>query len=249
MRHKHRHLVVLSTLAVLAFSITASAANATILYEWKVKGAALKTGESKEVTLKAKPKTVVKWAVNFPTLLFVGNINSSELQLTKAAKIIGGKPGEIEGELVFTGATYEPTKNKELFAHCTVDTLSSEPGVLRTVSLRGEVVESAEAKKGTGKTELLISPKTGEGLIEIHIGGKECAREIGYVVDGTMLAEMAPQKSEAKVTKLSFAKSGSEYRNAKEEFKTSVLESFGENQPIAGETELELVSKEAFGAF
>jgi hypothetical protein len=250
MRHKHRHLAVLSTLAILALAITASAANATILYEWKIKGAALKTGESKTVTLKTKPKTAIKWAVNLPGSELEGTISSSEVKFAETAKMIGGKPGEIEGELIFDKPTYEVAHGG---GHCIVEggRHGGGPESLRTILLLVEVVESAEAKKGTGKTELLFRAQSGgTGLVEIEIGGKEC---IGvptrYEDGGTMLAEIAPQKSEAKVTKLSFAKSGSEYRNAKGEFKTSVIEAAGELQPITGETELELVSKEAFGAF
>jgi hypothetical protein len=252
MRFKPRSIVLLSTLVVLAVGVSASAANATTLFEWKVKGAALKSGSSKELTLKSTSKETFRIGISFNGELFWLTSSSVKLVPTDNKSIVGGKPGKIEMALDFENPVFE---EKVLNEGCKV-----KGGKIVTWPLTGEIVEVAEAKKGRGIDELLLQGQSGHGWAEewsvVEFEGESKCPELTkkeYVLWGSELAEMSPQKAEAKVGKLLFGTEATrgerEYINSKGELKKAYFSSNTFGARLTGEPEIELVSKEAFGAF
>ncbi|HSZ12618.1 MAG TPA: hypothetical protein VK790_01110 [Solirubrobacteraceae bacterium] len=239
----------MSMLVALAVGVSASAASATTLFEWKVKGAALKSGSSKEFTLKSKELV----RLNFTTFGDAIKLTSSNVKVVAENKpsVAGGKPGKLEKvRLWFENVQVEKPK------FCTIKT-----GRIITSELNGELVEKAEAKKGTGVVELLLETIP-SGLGEwatFGFEGENCVpKELEhneFRLKGSVVAELSPQKAEATVGKLLLGKTSteypytSEYVNSAGEFKTAGMKVALEPAILIGEPEMELVSKEAFGGF
>ena len=246
MRPRQRTAALLSALVVLALAVSASVASAytPIPFEWKVKGAALKEGASKEITLSTKG-------------LFHLNLHryGSEISLTSnkvkllSGKITGGKPGKISGKLVFEGVTV--TRPKEGCVE--EEVFSGQRGVIETAPMTGEIVEIPQLEEKAHVGLSLESSYWPEFHIVAANGGKEeCSWEPSLTYfnpRGGMVLEVSPQEKEAIVEGLHFS-SPSGYRNSKGEGKTAALESPpGLGPTLTGEAEAELVSKELFGAF
>ena len=244
---KPRNVVLLSMLAVLALCMSASAASATTLYEWKVKGAALKSGSSKEFTLKSASKEV--FHINLTGGGAEIKLTSSNIRVRPTFKgsILGGKPGTMEAALEFENVVVEAPAN------CVIKT-----GKIITEPIVGEIVENAEAGKGRGVLELLLEAhNVGHKWATFVIEGTNCNFKNYYSpnewpIAGSALVQLSPQKAEATVGKLLFGTESTktEYVNSKGEFKTASLQVHSQwDVAMIGEPELELVSKEAFGAF
>jgi hypothetical protein len=221
MRYKPRIIALLSMLAVLALGVSASAAFAAVQFEWKVGGAALASGATKEFTAKDKSPIHLGMLVGGAKYGF----NISKLKAKSGAEIIGGRPGTSDwGSLELEGITGEGvTKGCE-----------PEGGTIITNPLKGEIVEGANGAIGSGKVELLLAPYS-----------------------GNFLAETGPQKAEAKAGVLLFEPTHKENGNHQEykvspgtgTTKTAGLAAGGSAATLTGEAEIELVSKEAFGAY
>jgi hypothetical protein len=241
MRFKPRSIVLVCTLVAVAIGAQASAASAATLFEWKVGGVKLKSGESKEVTLGiTEPKAMV-W--HYGCCGVAMEATFSKVSVQSGAKLSGGKPGQFEGVLEFTGVKYNH-KACEI-AH---EKLVTEP-------LVGEIVESAAEGKGTGKIELLLAPRNKNYWMVVEFAS-ECVGAKTVDVSGSLLAEVQPQAKEEKKDKLVFDtttaeyNTGGEYKTASGEFKRAGLVGGGPFYfDLFGEPEAELVSKEKFGAF
>jgi hypothetical protein len=239
MRHKPRNIALLSVLALLVVGVTASAASAAIQFEWKVNGAALASGNTKEVT--GKDKSSGLFHFRFTAAGAAYEFSSSAIKF-KASKIAGGRPGAGEGTLVLEGI-------KTVTGNCTI-----KGGTITTRPLNWEIVESAEAGVGLGISRLLFTPQVGTAVAnEIKFEGQTCLYGPGpATLAGSLLAEVGPKKEEAKVDTLSFVSTAKsvEYKNAKNEYKNAFLTFNSVNAAsITGEAETELVSKEVFGAY
>jgi hypothetical protein len=233
--------MLLSVLAMLVVGVSASSASAAMQFEWKVSGASLASGASKEFTAKDKGAGLfhLKFSLGGGATY---EATSSRLKFAAGSKLLGGKAGTTQGALELEGVKMVRPANCQI-----------REEKIKTVPLEGEIVEGAAGKEGTGKTELLLTPEVstywGEFEME-NAPGVECAdRHTRVPVYGSLLAEISPQKAEAKVGQLTLEAKGKEYRNAKGTYKTTQLEVFGNPANLTGEAELELVSKEAFGAF
>lgn len=245
MRHKPRDIALLSTLAVLALGASASAASAAISFEWKVGGSPLASGASKEFTVKDKGSVLLHLKISFGGAPI--EFTSSKLKVQKGAAISGGKPGasnevlELEGVKVARPAGCQVKEEK-----ITMDTLKSE------------IVESASAGVGSGKSKLLFTPKNGTAWnspFPIESTPTETCVLGGTNVElkGSLLALTGPQKAEEKTEQLiveETTKLSNEYKvSAGGAAKKAALEWAGNPAILTGEAEMELVSKEAFGAF
>jgi hypothetical protein len=249
MRSKQRTVALLGALVVLALAVSASAANAAIQYEWKVKGAALKAGASKELTLKSKGLFHISLRAFGQTFEFTAG--KLRLQAGVESNITGGKPGRLLAENLYLEEA-KVTKPKK---GCEVKGGDGVRGVI-DFKVLGEIVESAEAEKGTGKTMMLLYSTGSFGSIELvealHVEEKEECPEQGLIFkpEGTILAEISPQKTEAKSGQLVLGtagtKAGTEYRNSEGKF---AVTSVNLSTVFSGEAEMELASKEVFGAF
>jgi hypothetical protein len=249
MRCRYR-IGMLSAVVLLAVGVSAAAASAAIQFEWKVNGSALKSGASKEFVAKEKSGATY----TFGSTVFGSKIElkSNTLTAINGAAILGGKPGGIEGSLFLEHfTTFKP-------AHCVLNPVIDPLGSILLGPLKGEAVESAEAGMGTGKTETLFTAKTGESWGELQLednGSEVCLLNgVNGKIEGTLLMEVAPQAAEAKAGLLTFAAKSSEYKSSKGEFLKAELGLVveGHSHPASltgGEAEIELTSKEVFGAF
>jgi hypothetical protein len=261
MRSKHRSIAVLGALVVLALAVSASAAGAATLYEWKVKGAALKSGTSKEMTIKQKSGEELHFTINIDGVRV--EFTTNKVRFKKGADVLGGRPGTLEGSLEFENVKMAFPEEGCLFT----GGLNKEKrvgGLLVTNPLKGEIVEGAEEKNGkdvgTGKVELRLFAKseaepilaTFKTIKKGTEGSCGALENVEFWIEGSVLLELKPQKEEAAVGHLVFSTEHL-YRNSKEEFKQSDLEGrsgLGAVQYfVSGESETELVSKEVFGAF
>lgn len=253
MRSKLRSIALLSALVALAVGVSASAASATTLFEWKVKGSGLASGSSKEFTLKSKSAEVFRINVSGGGATIKMTSSNVKVRPTYKGTIFGGKPGTFEAALEFEKIVIEQPAN------CTIKT-----GKIVTEPLVGEIVENSELKRGRGVVEMLLKPTSRGGNVRWATFTIEnepaCVLKNFYnpnewPIQGSALVEMSPQKAEATVGKLLFgtenAKNGSEYVNSKGEFGTEKLTIGGGawSVGLVGEPEMELVSKEVFGAF
>jgi hypothetical protein len=238
MRQTLRSIILLSVLGMLVAGVSASAASAAepIKFEWKAAGSPLASGSSREFTLKDKGTGLfhLQGSIGGASL----KISSNKLKVTKGSKILGGKPGTASEILELEGVKVESP------ADCTV-----ENEKITMEELKSEIVESSKEEKGQGKAELLLAPFVGTRWAEFTLGGASCEFPITVAPAGSLLVELSPQKVEEKVGQLIFEAKLKEYRNSKNEFKKAGLTFAGNPATLTGEAEMELVSKEAFGAF
>jgi hypothetical protein len=158
-------LVLLSVVAVLAVgAMFVSSALAAVEFKWKVAGAELKTGESKNFTVSSDGKNFAFFSkLTAATALLLSHEVSVE-----GGKILGGVPGTNEETLVFKGVTSDQPEN------CTV-VQSGVTGTVRTTPMKSELVEGAHAGVGNGEVDILVTPKTGETFTTFELGGSECS--------------------------------------------------------------------------
>jgi hypothetical protein len=255
MRLKLRSIVLLCALVALAVGATASAASASVKFEWKAGGERVTSGESHEVKLKNKSSEDGGTGLFRIDGAWDGSkieLTSSKVTFAPATKIIGGKPGTIEGRLVFENVSVaKPSK-------CAVD-----GGRIESALLRAEIVESAEVvhfvMKGTGKPLLLFQQWSGAKYAFFNLtfennGGTCLFNGITFEDSGHLLAEPSPQLAEAKVGQLLWgtaATSGeSDYlTSGGVEGGRSELSAGASSWTFLGEPEIELTNKQTFGAF
>ncbi len=221
-----------------------------INFEWKVKGAALKAGASKEVTLSTNGKFYFKATRYANTRQF----GSTKLKLANG-KILGGKPGKIEGTIELENTVME----KPYEEGC-----ETESPTIVIGPLIGEIVESDNADKqegGEGKTEIVFSPASGpEGYftkygLKQRPGYELPCPAVGERVTyygGSLVVEVNPQLTEAKALKLAVTTTGFSkiYLNSAKQVGSGARGEYWAGQlALVGEPEAELVSKELFGAF
>jgi len=239
MTHKPRNIALLSILVMFAVAATASAASAT-QFEWKVNGSPLASGSSREVVAKDKVAVYLTATVGGAKM----EIASTKLKVRNGAKILGGKPGRGEVSLELEGVTVTKPANCEV------------PGrTIVTAPLTSEIVEAASGAIGSGQARLLLSP-TSESRVwdEFEIAGSSCVLRNSVIKPvGNVLAEIGPSNTEAKVEQLKIEPTGAgahEYKlSTGGATKRTALTYAGSIATLTGEAELELVSKEAFGAF
>jgi hypothetical protein len=245
MRQKLRTTALLSVLTVLVAGATASAASAAIQYEWKVGGSPLASGATKEFTVKDKGSGLFTLHMELSGFGII--ITSSKLKVQSAAEIAGGKPGAGSETLELEGVKVTN------FAGCAVKEIEGgkAEGKLTTRPLRTEIVQGAVGGVGNGKVDLLFTPKTEKNaLIEFEFTGSCAIKGLIGKVNGSVLAEVSPQKTEAKIGDLIFEAKTKEYQVSDGVFHKAGLYYVAEEpETLTGEAEMELVSKEAFGAF
>ncbi len=241
-----KRLKILGFALVALFAFGAVAAYAAAPEDiYKVEGKKLETGEKKEITshIKSGTEFVLKGE---KTVLFVtvkSTTRCKKLKLNAAEKpvIVGGTPGTSE-------------KEKIEFEECTGEI---EGKVCKGVSVENvpTVNELVAIKKPTtleNKLGTLFKP-AGGGKVFTKVVLKECPTfgNQEATVEGSAAALVSPEKTEAVA--------GSLVYNEKEEIteiekhngtkETVGLKSSGKKATINGTAEVELVSKEKWGAF
>lgn len=232
-------LVALS--AVLGVGATAAVASAApIKYVWKVNGATLTKGAEKKLTAKDVKAFVLKLEAGGSEL----KLEATGLRAESGARLIGQDTGKEAGTseetLVFEDVTVVKPKNCGVIGH-----------IITTVPLRGEIVESALSKVGTGKSDLLLKPKAGSALALIKLEGTGSACQFfgsGIEPTGSILAETLPQGKEEVTETLKFSEAA-EYIKFGGTLETAGLKWAGNPAPFTGEAAQNVTTGEKFAAF
>ena len=208
-------------------------------YFWRVGGAELESGASKEFTV----------ANEYPGEDFVllGQFDSKEVRFVSTlpkvsdAVITGGKPGAAKETLTLEDVSVGGPKKCEV-----------EGGKI-VATLAGELVQATnEAGTEVGTESLILGPASGTVFAEAKLVGSKCA-DAGdtVVVEGDTLAELFPDE-ELKAKSLGWYTTSAKrewYRNSKGELGAAELKIGSKAAVFEGTAEMTLVSKEAFGAF
>jgi hypothetical protein len=209
---------------------------------WLVEGAALKAGESRNVVGK----------------------NAGTFKMTTSSETIScnkdAASGAIEGGSEGGSATSKTTYTEcvvEKKPECHVNSVGEPEGTIASESADGELVflrkEGEEGKGPLG--EYITSPTTGsKAFAEIEQEGSECSVKGVVKPTGSVIAEVSPVDEEVEVGRLIFPATSilHAYRwESSGGVKEIVadLEVGGAHGGIHGEEELELESKEKYGAF
>jgi hypothetical protein len=231
-------ITILSTLAVLAPS-----AGALIKFQWKVGGKILEeAAETREFTVTSDGRTFdFIWSLAGAGVLLL----SSEIEVEKGAKIIGGKPGTNEETVIFKGVTVVKP------AGCAVESEGSPTGTVKTNLLKTEIVESQESHQPL----ILFKPKTGTvfvSLLLLNKGTETCiANNALGNVTGNILAEPLPQLTEVLTQHLIFEAKTKEFllNPGGGTIEKAGLSFAGAAATLTGLALVLLVKHELFGAF
>ena len=234
--------ILLSLVAVmLVGAVAALAASAAIEFKWKVGGAELKSGESKEFTVNNDSK---KFDAHLEVFGGVESLLlSTSVKVEPGAKIIGGVPGTNEETVVFSGVT------ADLPANCAI-LQNGVAGTVKTTPIKTEIVEGAIAGVGNSEVDILFTPKTGTTFATFEYTGASCGLN-GVVapVTGSVLALALPQKTEVLRQNLVFEANTKEYHNRAGTFAKAKLELAREPATITGLVLVILNSDQVFGPF
>jgi hypothetical protein len=247
MKSKSHRVALLSTLALLVCGLSASAASASMQFEWKVNGTTLAAKASKSYVAKDKGAAVFHLQMSVAGITM--EVTSSKMKVASGASFNGGRPGAGEEFIELDNAQVAKPAN------CSVQEVNNGPyhgraEIISTALLTSEIVEGAIERTGNGKVDLLFKPKSGTGVTQFEITGGSCVLKGTVVtITGSVLAEAAPQKAEATTSGLLFEAKTKEYKTAAGSFAKAGLLFVGGPATLTGEAETELVSHEAFGAF
>ena len=227
---RHTRAVGILAAALLVVSGVAAAQASAIEFLWKVNGKTLETGQEKTLTSKAKGSQILKASV----IGVKSEITCTEVS-TSGAKIKGGKPGTSTETVEYKGCTVQKPSGCKVAG-----------GAITTKPLTDELVEGLGSS--AGKVLILFKPASGETFAEPKLeGGLLC---LSIAVDGSVLAEANPQKSEAETGTLKFEPAnGKEYKSSAGETKSAGLTVAGSASTVSGEIETKLSPAEKFGAF
>jgi len=202
-------LVLLSLVAALsAVGVMASSASAKISFEWLVGGKLLAAGETRGFVASADGKDIILTGTVGATKV---ELLSTELEVEKGAKIIGGKPGTNEEIVIFKGVKVVKPLNegKEV---CEVETPKQATGTVKTVLLKTEIVENQE----NGEPLILFVPKEGKIFTEItflqKVGAEKCVPAgTTAQVTGSVLALPLPELGDVLTGDLDFEAKSKEF--------------------------------------
>jgi hypothetical protein len=238
---KAKHML-LSLVAVLSLgAMLASSASAAIKFEYRVNGAKLEAGSTKEFTTSAHSVIDLNGTAGGAGALLL----SSKIKTLAGSKIIGGIPGTNEEQVVFESVKVDKPANCEV-----IQLPNGAAGVVQTVPLKSEIVEGASAGLGNGEVDILFTPAAGTTFATFEFIGASCTLK-GSVpaVTGSVLALSLPQGTEALTGILDYPAVTSEYKNQAGAFKKVFLTFAGNAATLTGAALVALVSDEKFGAF
>jgi hypothetical protein len=236
-------LVLLSLIAaLLVVGVSASVASAAISFEWKVAGAGLKAGESKELTVNNDSKRVI---LSGKLLGAVSLELATGISADPGATIKGGVPGLAEETIVLSGFTVDTPAN------CTVGQ-NGGTGTVTSTPMVTEIVESRSGATGTGEVLILFRPKstTNELFATFLLSGASCGVSGAIAeVTGLILGLPLPQKTEVLRQNLVFEAATKEYKNHAGENLTAGLVFAGNAATLSGLILVILNTDQAWGPF
>jgi hypothetical protein len=237
-------LVLLSLVAVLSAAAMLASSASAISFQWNVSGKKLEAGQSREFTSSADGKFSLEGKVSGSASLLL----STELNVLKGAKIIGGVPGTNEETVVFKGVTVDKPAN------CGVLQTATAPGVVQTTLLKTEIVEGTNGEgKGNGTVDILFTPKTTgtELFTTFELTGVSCLLKGAIApVAGLVLALALPERAEGVTGALDFeASTSKQYLTSAGTLGKALLAFAGEDASLLGLALVSLTTGEKFGAF
>jgi hypothetical protein len=233
-------ILLLSLVAALSVvALLASSASAKIAFEWKVGGKALAASESRTFTASAESTFDLKGTAAGSAVLLLSN----KFKVEPGARIIGGKPGTNEEQVVFENVTVAKPAN------CEVESLPNPTvGTVRTQPLKTEIVEGQTSKEPL----ILFSPKTGTIFVELRFLGANCiVQNVEANVTGSILADPLPRLTEVLTGLLNFEPSqGNVFLlSTGGAAETAGLVFAGSAATLGGNALVTLINDEKFGAF
>jgi hypothetical protein len=181
-------LILIAALSVVG--VLAQAASAKIQFAWLVLLSSngtndlLRSGQTREFSISTDNKDIL---LTFSIGGGATALLSTSATVEPGAQIIGGIPGTNEETAVFTGVkVIKPLfEGKET---CSVNSLGSPVGTIKTHALKSQIVES----QATGEPLLLFVSGNGASLFEIEYTEKEAECTIKgntAIVTGSILGE------------------------------------------------------------
>jgi hypothetical protein len=222
-------IVGLCLVAVLALSGAAASGASAHEFIWKVAGAKLEAGKTKE--LKAKVKVGSKYILKGSAFGVQTEVECKAQKLKAGSTINGGTPGTSE-------ETLELEECKVLKpAGCTGVKVAATPA-------KNEIVEIASNKK----LGILLTPKEGAKFTTISFEG--CLFNLKAEVTGSAVAEVSPEAAEASSGTLSFPTTQiKEIVKSNGTKQATGLKFAGNEATISGESTTELAPSQMFGVF
>jgi hypothetical protein len=241
-------IIMLQPIRMVCVAILASCATSAMVVpvafadeapHWMVEGVKLKAGESR--------KTVGKNVGVF-------TMGAGEMKVVCQSATSAGALGENATAVSGTRLSECAIPSQP---GCQVHSEGEPSGTIVSGETSGELIflgTKEEAKVGSGRLGELIKPSDGEYFAAVELEGSECSVKGTVRSEGDMIAEIEPADTEVEVGRVVFPDTmigeGYEWEGAHKVKKiTASLESAGEPVTISGEEELELESKEKFGAF
>jgi hypothetical protein len=224
--------------AVFAMSAITATASLAAEYIFKVNGAKLEAGQTREVTSKAKKEFVLEGEVL--GVKAVTKCKKEKLNAAEKPVIVGGIPGKSE-------------KEKIEFSECsaTVGGVACKSVTVENVPTNNEIVTIVKPAAKAGKLATKFTPSAGTKFTEIKF--KECG---GFgsptaEVTGTTAALDSPEKVEQETGALIWSKPEeiTEVEKSSKAKETVGLKFAGKAATLEGEAEVTLVSKEKWGVF
>jgi hypothetical protein len=220
---RHVKLVGLCLAAVFALSgLAAAQASAATEFEWHVSGSPLAAGSEEALASSAKTNQVLH-----ATVLGVAVEITCTKVATPGAKIIGGFPGTSSETVEYTGCTVQKPSGCKI----------KEEKIV-TKPLTDEIVEG-----NSGEPMILFRPTEGTVFAEPKLSGFFC---LSVKVEGSILAEPIPDRTEATSGVLKFEPASKKYTNSAGVKGEAKLNNSG---TVTGEVNVSLVSGNEFGVF
>ncbi len=234
-------IIGMALVAVFALSAVAVAtASALPSHVYRVEGAKLEAGKTKEITSKVKAGS--EFVLKGTQLGIKSVTKCKKIKLNAAEKpvIVGGEPGTSE-------------KEKIEFEECTATVGGSkcESVTVESASTKNELVTIEKPAGKKGKLATLFTPTTGTVFSKVKF--KKCGLfgSPEATVEGSTAALVSPEATEA-VSGALIWNEAEEITEVEKQSKAKVtagLKAAGNLATLNGEAEVELVSKEKWGAF
>jgi hypothetical protein len=236
---KHIRIIGLALVALFVMGAAATSAMAAPEHIYKVEGKKLETGETKEIRSKAKTEFVL---VGTGPLGIKAETKCKKLKLNATEKpdIAGGTPGTSG-------------KEKIEFEECTATLGGSKCSsvTIESALANNELVTVVAPAADAGKLGTLFSPASGTTFTTIKLSKCGIFGTQEAKVEGSTVALVSPEKTEAVVGTLVYSSSAPITETEKQNGTKTAdgLKFDGNAATINGEAEVELVSKEKWGAF
>jgi hypothetical protein len=232
----------LSLGAIVAVSILVvpvATASARISFHWVVAGNLLSASEHRtfDINNDGKPFHLHMDLGALSVLLLSGAV-----LVVPGAKIVGGIPSATEDTILFRNVTVDTPAN------CTISQ-GSTTGIIKTVSLKTEIVESAPGGTGSGEVDLLFAPKEGDEFANFELLGTTCVGEGEVRMEGDLLGLPTPNRTEVLRQDVKFEAVTKEYLNSLGDAEKAGLSLGALPATVNGLVLMLLTSDELFGPF